>query len=355
MSGILEVRGISKSFNGASLLKDLSFDIASGEIVCLLGPSGSGKTTLLRILAGLEEPEQGSVFFAGEDLRGVPPHRRGFGLMFQDLALFPHRNVFDNIAFGLRMQNRPRAEIKTRVREVLKLVGLEGFEPRDVNWLSGGEQQRVALARALAPRPRFLMFDEPLGALDRLLREQLVGDLRVILKQLGQTSLYVTHDQNEGFAIADRVLIIHAGRIVQGGAPRELFEHPASTFVARFLGLNNLLRGRVVQTGASGIRVETEEGGFTARLRKAPPARDVDVLIRPDAARTIVPLESTVSDENVLEGEVVEVRFQIGQPRVTIETRRKTRLTLEWDGPLAAGARVRVALNPDKIDLLEEG
>ncbi len=353
MSGILEVRGISKSFDDALLLRDLSFDIASGEIVCLLGPSGSGKTTLLRILAGLDEPEQGSVYFAGQDLRSVPSHRRGFGLMFQDLALFPHRNVFDNIAFGLRMQNCSRGEIAPRVREVLKLVGLEGFEPRDVNRLSGGEQQRVALARALAPRPRFLMFDEPLGALDRILREQLVGDLRRILKQLGQTSLYVTHDQNEGFAVADRVLIIHAGRIVQGGTPRDLFEHPAGPFVARFLGLNNLLRGRVVEVSALGTRVETEEGVFTARPGKVFPTHDVQVLIRPNAAREIVPLDSVPPTENIFEGQVVEVRFQIGQSRVTIESRRGTRLAFEWEGALTAGTSARVVLNPDQIDLLE--
>ncbi len=363
MSGLLELRNVFKSFDGKALLRDVSFEIAPGEIASLLGPSGSGKTTLLRIIAGLEESESGSVFLAGHDLQHVPTHLRGLGLMFQDLALFPHRNVFDNVAFGLRMQKLPRADIATRVQECLKLVGLEGFGPRDVNLLSGGEQQRVALARALAPRPRFLMFDEPMGALDRVLREQLVVDVRAILKQLGQTSLYVTHDQNEAFAIADRVMLVHEGQIVQTGAPRDVYEHPANAFVARFLGLNNLIRGRFIKVNVEWTSVETEEGIFTPRQGKISSQRNVDVLLRPDAARQIIssPEQSGVSPdtaaprENSIEGKVVEARFQIGQLRVTVESRHKRRLTFDWDTPIAAATRVLILLDPEKMAVLESG
>jgi ABC-type Fe3+/spermidine/putrescine transport system ATPase subunit len=183
---LLELSNIHKSFDGQPILRDIHLDMAEGEIVCLLGPSGSGKTTLLRLIAGLEQADEGMVCFDGRELMPVPIHARGFGLMFQDLALFPHRNVYDNVAFGLRtaQPRLSRTDIEMRVQEVLMLVGLSGFERRDVNWLSGGEQQRVALARSLAPRPRLLMFDEPLGALDRLLREQLIAEIRAILKQL---------------------------------------------------------------------------------------------------------------------------------------------------------------------------
>ena len=211
----LEVTHVSKSYPGLPVLKEASFAVAEGEIVCLLGPSGCGKTTLLRVVAGLETPDTGRVTFAGNDLATIPVHQRAFGFMFQDYALFPHRDVLGNVAFGLRMQGTPAAKITERVREALALVGLSGFERRRVIELSGGEMQRVALARSLAPRPQLLMLDEPLGALDRALREQLMNDLRGILKRIGLTALYVTHDQSEAFAIADRVLIMRDGQIVK--------------------------------------------------------------------------------------------------------------------------------------------
>src|SRR5512140_2409102 len=243
---MLEVANITKSYEGVPLLRGVSCRGAQDETVCLLGPSGSGKSTLLLIIAGLEEPEAGQVRWDGQDLANVPPHLRDFGLVFQDYALFPHLNVFENIAFGLRMKNWTAEQIKSRVQEVLDLVNLSGFERRRVTDLSGGEQQRVALARALAPRPRLIMFDEPLGALDRALREDLLGQLRRILQETKLPAIYVTHDQSEAAAIADRVLLLHEGQIVREGPLAELWAHPGSAWAANFLGVGKVLQGQVV-------------------------------------------------------------------------------------------------------------
>ncbi|NLE99537.1 MAG: ABC transporter ATP-binding protein, partial [Anaerolineales bacterium] len=210
----LEVHNICKSYPDGWTLEGVSFAVEQGESICLLGPSGSGKTTLLRLIAGLEKPDCGQVMVDGQDISQVPPHRRGFGMMFQEYALFPHRDVFANVAFGLRMQRQDRDRIAERVTEVLELVDLAGFEHRDVNQLSGGERQRVALARSLAPHPTLLMLDEPLGALDRALREHLMVELPRILRRAQVTTLMVTHDQEEAFAIADRVILMRDGHIV---------------------------------------------------------------------------------------------------------------------------------------------
>jgi thiamine transport system ATP-binding protein len=216
----------------------VDLQVADGEIVCVLGPSGSGKSTLLRAIAGLEPEATGRIAWNGDNLTGVPAHRRGFGLMFQDHALFPHRDVLGNVEFGVRMQGRPRVEIDRRARESLVLVGMDGFEHRGIAELSGGEQQRVALARALAAAPRLLMLDEPLGALDRTLRDRLVTELRALFVRLGLSILFVTHDHDEAFALADRMVVMHEGRIEQVGTPAEIWQHPANAFVARFLGWN---------------------------------------------------------------------------------------------------------------------
>ncbi len=241
----LELTDIHKTYEDAPLLCGATFGVERGEIACLLGPSGSGKTTLLRIIAGLETPEQGCVSIEGADVTALPAHRRGVVLMFQDYALFPHRTVAQNIAFGLRMRRHSRAAIAARVTEMLALTGLEDFAGRDVNVLSGGERQRVALARSLAPQPRLLLLDEPLGALDRNLRERLLEDLPVILRRVGVTAITVTHDQEEAFALSDRVILLNEGRVVQTGRPETLYDRPHNTWVARFLGLENLFPARV--------------------------------------------------------------------------------------------------------------
>lgn len=237
---LLRLEGVSVRFGGRAAVDAVDLEVAEHETVCVLGPSGSGKSTLLRVVAGLQPVSGGRVLLGDEDQAGVPVHRRGVGLMFQDHQLFPHRDVGGNVAFGLRMRGAARASYGPRVAELLELVGLPGAQRWAVASLSGGEQQRVALARALAPSPRLLMLDEPLGQLDRGLRERLVVELRALFARLGTTVLAVTHDQGEAFALADRVVVMRDGRIAQAGTPLEVWQRPASEFVARFLGFENV-------------------------------------------------------------------------------------------------------------------
>jgi thiamine transport system ATP-binding protein len=240
---ILQWRELSRSWGPVAAVDRVSLDVEEGEILAILGPSGSGKSTLLRLTAGLDAPTGGDILVDGRDVREVPPHRRGIGLMFQDYCLFPHLSVEQNIAFGLRMQRMPAARRRRRVEEMLRLVRMEGFGRRDVLSLSGGEQQRVALARSLAPAPRLLMLDEPLGALDVALRGTLLDELADILRDVGVTVLYVTHDHDEALAVATRVAVVNRGRIVQAASPPVLVERPAHAFVASFLGLGCLVDG----------------------------------------------------------------------------------------------------------------
>ena len=237
MSDTLRVAGARVTLGGHAALAGVELDVERGTIVALLGPSGSGKSTLLRAIAGLERLDAGSVTLGGRSLAGVPPHRREIGLMFQDDALFPHRDVAANVAFGLRMKGVPRADAGTRVAELLALVGLAGREHRTVGSLSGGERKRVALARALAPAPRVLLLDEPLGALDRPLHDRLVAELRELFEEIRQTALYVTHDVAEAFAIGTHVAVMREGTIVQVATPERLWAAPADAWVARFIGL----------------------------------------------------------------------------------------------------------------------
>ena len=305
---ILNVKDLHKIFGDTHALAGVSFDVSKGEIIAVLGPSGCGKSTLLSTIAGLEILDEGSIQWDGSDLANTPSHKRGFGLMFQDYALFPHKNVFDNVAFGLQMAGLDKDQIKARVQETLELVGLPEFGERDVNNLSGGEQQRVALARSLAPKPKLLMLDEPLGSLDRTLRERLLSDLRSILQSAGQTTLYVTHDQEEAFALADRVVVMNVGQVVQIGTPHEIYHHPESVFVARFVGLTNIFPGQAVSKEKGSI-IETPIG-------KIPYSEQmtglVQVLIRPDAV--------TIMGKGFqLSGVVTAVTFRGGLSRVTVD------------------------------------
>jgi spermidine/putrescine transport system ATP-binding protein len=306
---MLELIEIHKSYEDKPLLCGISFSVAEGETVCLLGPSGSGKSTLLRIIAGLEIPESGQVRWGGEVQAIVSAHRRGFGLVFQDYALFPHLTVAGNVAFGLKMQNLTSAAINLRVAEILKLVNLSSLSDRHVTDLSGGEQQRVALARALAPKPRLLMFDETLGALDRSLREHLLFELRQLLHESSVPAIYVTHDQEEAFSLADRVLLLHEGTIVQRGTPDQVWRNPGSVWAARFLGLGNILEGKMVAPN----QVETRIGVMkTNCFHPHITGEKVSLLIRPKAATFGV-------GENILTSCVADVIFQNEFYRVTLE------------------------------------
>ncbi len=256
---ILEVSGLSKYYGDTGAVREVSFTVEYGDIVGLLGPSGCGKTTLLRLLAGIDEPDQGTICFDGNNIDSLEPQNRGFGLMFQNLALFPHMNVFANIAFGLRMQGIPKQDINTRVNDLLELVDLSGYNDRKVQELSGGERQRVALARSMAPSPRLLMLDEPLGSIDRILADSLQRQIRAILKKIGVTSIYVTHDWKEAFSICDKIIFMNEGKITQSGNPEYIISHPNSELIARSIGFKNVFNGTLVSEGNT-IKIQCEMG-----------------------------------------------------------------------------------------------
>jgi len=279
---MLTVRGATVTFGRVKALDGVDLEVATGEVVAILGPSGCGKSTLLRAVAGLQPLDSGEVHWDGEDLAGLPVHRRDFGPMFQAHSLFSHRDVAANVAFGLRMKKMDAAGRSRRVREVLGLVGLAGYQERTIATLSGGEAQRVALARSLAPQPRLLMLDEPLGSLDRPRREELTEELRVLLRRIGVTALHVTHDHDEAFAVADRVAVMQSGRLARIGTPAEIWHDPRHSGVARFLGHAN-----VVEVGDGGVvpwgRLHVTPGSVVVRsdaFRRVdgPPADAVDTV-----------------------------------------------------------------------------
>jgi thiamine transport system ATP-binding protein len=302
---MLSVENVTVRFDDKEALADASLDVADGEIVTVLGPSGSGKTTLLRVIAGLQVPDEGRVLLDGIDLIAVPPHRRGVGLVFQDHALFPHRDVRGNVSFGLRMRGDSPEAIDARTTELLELVGLAGFELRSVATLSGGEQQRVALARALAPEPRLLLLDEPLGSLDRRLRDRLLDDLSRLFDELELTAVYVTHDQTEAFTLGDRVAVMRAGRVVQVASPDELWAHPLDDDIARFLGLANVSGSEIVRPEAVTVRRASLDGqGIVERAVRVGP---------------VVRLRVRLDDGQALEAVVAAIDHPTAGDRVDIE------------------------------------
>jgi thiamine transport system ATP-binding protein len=316
----LALEGIRVVIDGSSILEDVSVDVGPGERLALRGPSGSGKSTALRVAAGLQAPTTGRVVLDGADVTGVPPHSRGIGLVFQDAALFPHRNVAGNVGFGPRVARLPDAERDARVAEALALVGLAGMERRDVTTLSGGEAQRVALARALAPRPGVLLLDEPLGALDGPLRQRLQDDLRDLFDRLSLTVVHVTHDVGEAFAIGDRVAVLRDGRIAQVATPEELWARPTDDWVARFLGMANVFadggRARVIRpeavivgAGEGAVVVAADRDGPVVRLRvREDGGRELEAVI----AGTVVPRVGERVAVDVDPGGVVDVALSEG-------------------------------------------
>lgn len=320
----LEVRNIVKFYDNAPLLQGVSFEVQDGEIVCLLGRSGSGKSTLLRIISGLEPAEQGIVLWNGRDVSSVPVHQRGFGLMFQDYALFPHRNVEQNVAFGLRMQSLPVKQIQARTQEMLELVHMKDFALRRVSDLSGGEQQRIALARSLAPKPNLLMLDEPLGALDRTLKQTLLGDLRQIMRKANIPVIYVTHDQEEAFSIADKLIMLNGGKIEQEGTPEGIYRHPANLWVANFLGLDNIIPARVSGLGAEWISTPLGEIRISVFKDLPDEMDEFFLLLLPEVQGIAISSEKnemeSATSHLTFNGKVTETVFLEGKYRLTIQT-----------------------------------
>ena len=312
----LSVLSIKKNYEGAPLLVDISFDLRKDETLCLLGPSGSGKSTLLRIIAGLEYADAGQILWEGQDITAIPVEKRNFGLMFQDYALFPHMNVTENIAFGPRMQGWKKPDIAERVSQTLHIVHLEGFAARQVGDLSGGEKQRVALARAIAAKPALLMLDEPLGALDKALRDQLGQELREILKELQLPTIYVTHDQEEAFTIGDRVAVLNFGRILQMGSPEEIYAKPASVWLSGFLGFTNSIGGQIISQDP--LKASTSLGDFilASNGKQKPELGDMVTLVfKPEFNQT----EINTQGNNVLSGEIKDSQFRGDGYRLSLQ------------------------------------
>ncbi len=308
---LIRFENVVKRFGEFTAVDHVSLDIYEREFFALLGPSGCGKTTLMRMLAGFEEPTEGRVTLAGQDLAGVPPYRRPVNMMFQSYAPFPHMNVADNIAFGLKQDKMGKGDIDARVEEMLKLVKLEKFAKRKPHQLSGGQRQRVALARSLAKRPKLLLLDEPLGALDKKLREETQFELMDLQMQLGMTFLIVTHDQEEAMTVADRIAVMNHGELMQVAPPAAIYEQPASRYVADFIGEVNLIEGRISATGADSTRLSSEVTPHPLVVAQAVAAQPGDtacVAIRPEKLRISLDQPADTS-ENCFQGEIWDIGY----------------------------------------------
>jgi len=355
---LLSLKNLSKRFDKTAAVADVSLEVERGEFFGLLGPSGCGKTTTLRMIAGLEQPDAGSVAFEEHDITNLPAERRGFGMVFQNYALFPHLNVLENVAFGLRARHKSTSEIRERVKGALGLVQLPGYEKRRVDELSGGQQQRVAIARAIAIEPALLLFDEPLSNLDVTLREETRGELRELVGRLGLTAVYVTHDQEEAFALCDRISVMVGGRILQTGRPRDLYEHPAQLPVGRFLGRNNLIRAMRLSSGKSETgEFKTLNGGHTIRIlvndqTLAPLNQPCILAIRPEH----VLIRQTAGNlENALPATVREINFAGATSSIKLDANGLLleALALDVDG-LSPGDQRTVVLPPERVSLFKE-
>ena len=343
MEKIIELRGISKEFDGEQILNSINLYIRDNEFVTLLGPSGCGKTTTLRIIGGFETPNEGHVFFDGKDITDLPAHKRQVNTVFQKYALFPHLNVYDNIAFALRLKKVPEAEISKRVKELLELVALKGFERRNVNLLSGGQQQRVAIARALISNPRVLLLDEPLGALDLKLRKDMQNELKKIQKQTGIAFIYVTHDQEEALSMSDTVVVMANGVIQQIGTPTDIYNEPKNAFVADFIGESNIVDGVMREDYKVTFARHTFDC-VDAGFEKNEP---VDVVVRPEDVDVVEP------EKGMLKGTVTSVTFKGVHYEIIVDI-QGFKWMIQTTDYVENGANIGLYIEPDAIHIMKK-
>ena len=340
---LIQLQGISKAFDGETVLDHVNLDIHDKEFITFLGPSGCGKTTTLRIIGGFESPDTGDVFFDGKRINDIPPYQRLINTVFQKYALFPHLNVYENIAFGLRLKKRPEDEIKQKVQEMLAMVNLKGFERRRVTTLSGGQQQRVAIARALINHPRVLLLDEPLGALDLKLRKDMQNELKRIQRQTGITFIYVTHDQEEALSMSDTIVVMADGRIQQIGSPVDIYNEPENAFVADFIGESNILDGLMLADYTvkfSGQTFDCVDKGFAPRER-------VDIVVRPEDV-DVVPV-----DRGMLTGTVTGVTFKGDYYEIIVDV-GGFKWMLETSDFVGEGEVIGLHIEPEAIHVMKK-
>ena len=340
---LIDLQHISKSFDGELILDDLNLSIRENSFVTLLGPSGCGKTTTLRILGGFTSPDTGRVLFDGQDITKLPPNKRQLNTVFQKYALFPHMSIADNIAFGLKIKNKPKSYIDDKIRYALKLVNLSGYEKRDVTSLSGGQQQRIAIARAIVNEPRVLLLDEPLGALDLKLRQDMQYELIRLKNELGITFIYVTHDQEEALTMSDTIVVMNQGYIQQMGSPEQIYNEPENAFVADFIGESNILDGCMHQdflVEFLGTKVPCVDKGFA-------PKEKVDVVIRPEDIDIVAP------DAGLLHGVITSITFKGIYYDIIVDIRGFKWLIQTTDfHPL--GAEIGIVIPPDDIHVMKK-
>lgn len=340
---IISLNKISISFNGETILKDLSLDIKEGEFVTLLGPSGCGKTTTLRIIAGFLKQDSGDIFFRGRTINKVPAYKREVNTIFQKYALFPHLNVYENVAFGLRIQKKPENEINKKVREMLKMVNLESYINRRVTSLSGGQQQRVAIARALANEPKVLLLDEPLGALDLKLRKDMQSELKNIHKETGITFILVTHDQEEALSMSDTVVVMDKGMIQQIGTPEDIYNEPRNAFVADFIGESNIVEGIMIDD----YRVKFAGKEFKCIDKNFEKMSPVDVVIRPEDIKVTLPENGDIS------GLVTSVTFKGVHNEIIVDV-DGFKWMIQTTKSQETGDEIGMLINPDDIHIMRK-
>ncbi len=343
MDKIIELKNITKSFDGEVVLDNISLDIYDNEFLTLLGPSGCGKTTTLRLIGGFDTPDSGDVLFMGERINDLPPHKRNVNTVFQRYALFPHLNVFENVAFPLRERKTPRDELEQRVNEMLAMVALKGFEHRSVASLSGGQQQRVAIARALVGKPRVLLLDEPLAALDLKLRKDMQQELKNIQKATGITFVFVTHDQEEALSMSDTIVVMSEGRIQQIGSSQDVYNEPKNAFVADFIGESNIVDGVMLRdkvVSFSGHTFECVDGGFG-------PSEAVDVVVRPED------VDIVAEDAGMLRGVVTSVTFMGVHYEVIVDI-GGFKWMIQTTDYVGVDERIGLYIEPDAIHIMKK-